>query len=65
MYAILLALKEYKAYLVFIQSTNDDVDNDITKKKLLKRCTIVLKYLKNIQTSIFNVMNNKSCELNI
>lgn len=33
------------------------------KKKLLKRCEIVMKYLKNIQALICNIMDDESCKL--
>jgi len=63
-YYFILALKEYKACLTFNQKINGDLmNNESTKKKLLKRCGIVMKYLKNIQDSICNIMDDESCKL--
>lgn len=58
-----LALNEYKACLIFNENTSHDYLNESMKKKLLKRSDIVIKYLKNIQTSIFHIMDNKCCKL--
>ncbi|XP_025409081.1 serendipity locus protein alpha isoform X2 [Sipha flava] len=54
------ALKEYNACLIFTQKNNLDKNEELIKKKLLKRCEIVLKYLKNIQTSMSNILDDKN-----
>lgn len=56
---LILAFQEYKACLIFNQNITNDPS---TKKKLLKRCDLTLKYLKNIQISLCNIMENKSCK---
>ncbi|XP_022181652.1 serendipity locus protein alpha [Myzus persicae] len=53
------AVKEYNACLIYNQKTNHSY-NDLTKNKLLKRCAIVNKYLKNIQTIISDILDDKS-----
>lgn len=55
------ALKEYNACLIYNQKTNNSY-NDSTKNKLLKRCAIVIKYLKNIQTIAYDILVDKSCK---
>lgn len=54
------ALREYNACLVYNQRTNDSYNDESIKNKLLKRCTIVIKYLKNTQTLISNILDDKS-----
>ncbi|VVC40663.1 Serendipity locus alpha [Cinara cedri] len=54
------ALEEYKSCLIFTQQTNCDHNGISANKKLLKRCEIVIKYLKNIQNSVCNILDNKS-----
>ncbi|XP_027850187.2 serendipity locus protein alpha [Aphis gossypii] len=54
------ALREYNACLVYNQRTNDGYNDESIKNKLLKRCTIVIKYLKNTQILISNILNDKS-----
>jgi len=57
----ILALREYNACLIYNQKTNHRYD-DSTKNKLLKRCAIVMKYLKNIQTIASDILVDKSCK---
>lgn len=58
-----LALKEYKACLIFNKNASHDYYNELTSNKLFKRCKIVLSYVKNIQNSIINSVD--SCKFNI
>ncbi|XP_060870929.1 serendipity locus protein alpha [Metopolophium dirhodum] len=53
------ALREYNACLIYNQKTSHSY-NDSTKNQLLKRCAIVIKYLKNIQTIISDMLEDKS-----
>lgn len=58
-------MKEYNACLIFNQKQNLNNDEELTNKKLLKRCEIVIKYLKNIQTSISVILDDTNCKLHI
>ncbi|KAL4111826.1 hypothetical protein QTP88_015711 [Uroleucon formosanum] len=53
------ALREYNACLIYSQKTSHSY-NDSTKNQLLKRCAIVIKYLKIIQTIISDMLDDKS-----
>jgi len=57
----ILALREYNACLIYNQKTSHSY-NDLTKHQLLKRCAIIIKYLKNIQTIISGMLDDKSCK---
>ncbi|XP_025201384.1 serendipity locus protein alpha [Melanaphis sacchari] len=54
------AVKEYNACLAFNQKTIDSFNDESIKNKLLKRCAIVIKYLKNIQSLISTILDDKS-----
>ncbi|XP_029344543.1 serendipity locus protein alpha isoform X2 [Acyrthosiphon pisum] len=53
------ALREYNACLIYNQKTSHSY-NESTKNQLLKRCAIVIKYLKNIQTITSDMLDDKS-----
>lgn len=57
------ALKEYNACLIFNQKQNLDYNKEFIDEKLLKRCEIVIKYLKNIQTSMSIILEDQNCKL--
>ncbi|XP_060834960.1 serendipity locus protein alpha [Rhopalosiphum padi] len=54
------ALREYNACLVYNQRTNYSYNDESIKNKLLKRCVIVIKYLKNNQILISNILDDKN-----
>lgn len=55
-------MREYNACLVYNQRTNYSYNDESIKNKLLKRCVIVIKYLKNNQILISNILDDKNCK---